>query len=196
LQGWAERADTPWATVEVTWYGGAREQLGGFSRTALWSTPGLSPVAIRDGLVADPEGQVRLDAFFWTDLQATSEQSLEWVVRRWSVEVTCEEARAHLGLATPRHWADRAIARTTPVLLALVSLVTLVARRLSQQGPIPVPATAWSHKAEPTLADGLTVVRRHLWRARDVVNSVPQADFVQFPREAFELLLTGLPLAA
>jgi hypothetical protein len=43
-------------------------------------------------------------------------QILAWVVMRWSVEVTCEEARAHLGLETPRQGSDQAIARTTPVL--------------------------------------------------------------------------------
>ena len=71
-----------------------------------------------------------------------------------------------------------------------------MARRLSQEGAIPGQATAGYHKAEPPWAEGLTLVRRHLWRARYVVHAVPQADFVQFPREAFELLLTGLPLAA
>jgi hypothetical protein len=39
LQGWAERSDTPWETLEVTWYGGQRKQLWVFSRTALWYTP-------------------------------------------------------------------------------------------------------------------------------------------------------------
>ena len=115
---------------------------------------------------------------------------------RWSVEVTFEEARAHLGLETQRQWSDQAIARTTPVLLALFSLVTLLALRLSQGGQIPVPVTAWYHKAEPTFADCLALVRRHLWRARYLVNSAPEAECVQFPQEALELLLNGLPLAA
>ena len=35
-QGWAERSDTPWETVAVTWDGGQRQKLWGFSRTALW----------------------------------------------------------------------------------------------------------------------------------------------------------------
>ncbi len=61
---------------------------------------------------------------------------------RWSVEVTFEEARAHLGVETQRQWSDRAIARTTPVLLALFSLVTALALRLSQDGQIPLPVTA------------------------------------------------------
>jgi hypothetical protein len=196
VQGWAERSDTPWETVEVTWYGGQRKKLWVFSRTALWYTPGLSPVAIRYVLVADPEGKLRMEAFFCTDLQATPEQILEWVVMRWSVEVTFEEARAHLGVETQRQWSDQAIARTTPVLLALFSLVTVLALQLSRDAPIPVPVTAWYHKVEPTFVDCLALVRRHLWRARYLVNSAPQAEFVQFPREAFEVLLTGLPLAA
>ena len=115
---------------------------------------------------------------------------------RWSVEVTFEEARAHLGLETQRQWSDRAIARTTPVLLALFSLVTVLALKLSQGGQIPVPVTAWYHKAEPTFADCLALVRRHLWRTRYLVNSAAQAEFVQFPREVLDLLIHGFPLAA
>jgi hypothetical protein len=196
LQGWAERADTPWETVEVTWYGGQRKQLWVFSRTALWYTPKLPPVALRFVIVCDPTGKLRMEAFFCTDLQATPEQILQWVVMRWSVEVTFEETRAHLGWETQRQWSDRAIARTTPVLLAVFSLVTVMALRLSESGQIPVLVTAWYHKAEPTFADCLTFVRQHIWRARYFVNSAAEAEFVQFPREAFELLLTGLPLAA
>jgi len=196
LQGWAERSDTPWEAVEVEWYGGQLKTLWVFSRTALWSTPKLPPVAIRVVIVCDPEGKLRMEAFLCTDLQATPVQILQWVVMRWSVEVTFEEGRAPLGLETPRQWSDQAIARTTPVLLALFSIVTLLALRLSQGGPIPVQATAWYHKPEPTFADCLALVRRHLWRAQYLVNSAVDPEFVQFPRKVFELLLTGLPLAA
>jgi hypothetical protein len=196
LRAWASRSDTPWEDVEVAWYRGQRKQLWVFSHTALWSTPGFPPVAIRYVLVADPEGKLRMEAFFCTDLEATPAQILEWAVMRWSVEVTFQEARAHLGLETQRQWSDRAIARTTPVLLALFSIVTVLALHLSQAGQIPVPITAWYHKAEPTFVDCLALVREHLWRARFCVNSAPEPEFVQFPREAFELLLTGLSLAA
>jgi hypothetical protein len=40
LQEWTVRSDTPWETIEGDWYGGKRKPLWGFSRTALWSTPG------------------------------------------------------------------------------------------------------------------------------------------------------------
>jgi hypothetical protein len=162
----------------------------------LWYTPRLPPVAIRFVIVCDPGGKLRMEAFFCTDLQATPVQILPWVVMRWSVEVTFAEGRAHLGLETQRQWSDQAIARTTPVLLALFSLVTLLALKLSQGGQIPVAATAWYHKEEPTFSDCLALVRRHLWRARYLVNSTPEAEIMQFPREALDLLIQGIPLAA
>jgi hypothetical protein len=196
LQEWAERTDTPWETVAVDWYGGQRRTLWVFSHTALWHTPGLPPVELRFVIVCDPEGKPRMDAFFCTDLQATSVQILAWVVMRWSVAVTCEEGRARLGLETQRQWSDQAIARTTPVLLALFSLVPLLALRLSHDGQIPVPVTAWYHKAEPTFSDCLALVRRHLWRARYLVNATPGAESIQFPQEALDLLIHALPLAA
>jgi hypothetical protein len=74
----------------------------------------------------------------------------------------------------------RLAARTTPVLLALFSVVTVLALKLSQDEPIPVPVTAWYHKAEPTFADCLAWVRWHLWRARYLVNSASQAECMQF----------------
>ena len=39
--------------------------------------------------------------------------------------------------------SEQAIARTTPVLLAVFSLVTVLALRWCHGGPIPVPVTAW-----------------------------------------------------
>ena len=196
LKVWAARADTPGEELEVDWYRGERKRLWVFSRTALWYTSGHAPVAIRFVLVRDPEGKLQDAAFCCTDRQATPEQILHWVVMRWSVEVTFEEARAHLGVETQRQWSDLAIARTTPVLLGLFSLVTVLALRLCPTGQVPVETAAWYHKPEATFVDCLTVVRRQLWRARYLVTSAPKADLVQLPREAFECLLNDLPLAA
>jgi hypothetical protein len=196
LQSWAERSDSPWETVEVVWSGGQLKTLWVFSRTALWYTPRQLPVAIRYVLVADPEGKLRMEAFCCTDLEATPVEILPWVVMRWSVEVTCDESRTHLGLETQRQWSDQAIARTTPVLLALCSLVTVLALRLSHEGRIPVPVAAWYHQGEPTFSDCLALVRQPLWRARYWVNSAPEAELMQFPREALDLFIHGVLLAA
>jgi hypothetical protein len=135
-------------------------------------------------------------ALFCTDLEATPVEIRPWVVMRWSLAITCEETRAHLGFETPRQWSDQAIARTTPVLLGLFSVVTLLALQWRQSDPLPVSATAWYHQVEPTFADCLALVRQHLWRARYVVNSTPAAESRQFPPEGFDLLIFGLPLAA
>jgi len=196
LKIWAARADTPWQETTVDWYQGKRKPLLVFSRTALWYTPGLAPVALRFVLVRDPEGKLSDAAFFSTDLHATPEQILHWVVMRWAVEVTFEEARVHLGVETQRQWTTKAIARTTPVLLGLFSLVTLLALRLCPKGRIPVAGSAWYHKPEATFTDCLAVVRQHIWRARYLVNSASQANLVQLPQEVFDLLLYDLPLAA
>jgi len=47
-----------------------------------------------------------------------------------------EEARAHLGVKTQRQWPDKAIARTTPSLLALYFIVTLLAQPLFETGQV------------------------------------------------------------
>jgi hypothetical protein len=87
---------------------------------------------------------------------------LTWFVQRWPLEVTFEEARAHLGMETPRHWSDRAIARTTPALLSLSSISTLTTQLSIDKGATCVRSTAWYHKTHPTFADAITLVRRQL----------------------------------
>ena len=88
-----------------------------------------------------------------TDLAATPRQIIEWFVPRWNIEVTFEELRAHLGVETQRQWSDRAIARTTPSLFGIFSLVTLLATRLVADGALPVARAAWYHKDQATFSD-------------------------------------------
>ena len=63
---------------------------------------------------------------------------LQWFVLRWQLEVTFQEVRAHLGVETQRQWSDRAIARTTPILMGIFSWTTLAAHLLRQQRPRPI----------------------------------------------------------
>ena len=67
-------------------------------------------------------------------------------------------------METQRPWAEQAIARATPCLLALCSLVTLLADRLVRQGTLPLPQDAWYRKQRPTFADSLAAVRQHYWK--------------------------------
>jgi hypothetical protein len=188
LRVWATRGDTPWQRETIRWYGGQPKTVQVFSRPALWYRPGWPPLPIRWVLVRDPEGKLRDEVFFCTDLLASPQQILEWVVMRWSVEVTFEEARAHLGMETQRQWSDPAIARTTPCLLALFSLVTWLTQLLRQEREIPVAATAWYPKEVPTFSDCLTWVRQHLGEQWFCVHSAISSDGIQLPPVVLELL--------
>ena len=79
------------------------------------------------------------------------------------MEVTFEEARAHLGVETQRQWNDQAIERTTPALFGLFSLVTLWAHQGAENGDLRVRPDAWYQKEWPTFSDALAFVRRQLW---------------------------------
>jgi hypothetical protein len=92
-------------------------------------------------------------------------------VQRWQLEVTFEEARVHLGVETQRQWSDHAIARTTPCLLGLFSLVALLANRLPPSQRRTVAASAWYRKGQPTFSDTLALARRHIWREQGFLMS-------------------------
>lgn len=118
----------------------------------MWFHSGKPVVPIRWVLIRDPLQQFPTQALLSTDQATCDEHIVRWFVQRWSVEVTFEEVRAHLGVETQRQWSDKAIARTTPLLLALFSLVTLIAHQHNTQQPIPVRTRAWYRKTKPTLA--------------------------------------------
>jgi hypothetical protein len=136
--------------------------------TALWYYPGDPTVALRWVLLRDPAGQFEPHALFSTDPSVLPAQIVAWFVARWSLEVTCHEIRAHLGVETQPQWSDLAILRATPALLGLLSLVTLLAQaRLAcpdAGGGQPPPShhAAWSVKTAPTFSDTLAFVRRRL----------------------------------
>ena len=83
--------------------------------------------------------------------------------QHWTVETTFEEARAHLGMETQRQWNDQAIARTTPLGLALFAMVAILADTLHKKTACRVRRTAWYRKTKPTFADALAWVRKHIW---------------------------------
>lgn len=179
--------DTKWQTQGIDWYGGKRRRIELVTGTALWYTPGFDPLPIRWVLVRDPLGEFKPIALFATDLTADPVQILDWFIRRWGLEVTFEEARAHLGMETQRQWSDLAIQRTTPALLGLFSLVTLLAHQLSDGNP-PVQRTAWYIKSQPTFSDAIALVRYHLWTTMKFVNSPVESRFRLIP----DSILPGL----
>ena len=117
-------------------------------------------------------------------------------MRRWRLEVTFEEARAHLGIETQRQWNDLAIVRSTPLLFALFSLVTLLANTLIKDQTKIVRTAAWYAKEQPTFSDALALVRRCGWSSCHFQMSHLEADIVKIPRSLLERLIDALCYAA
>jgi hypothetical protein len=155
---------TIWRKVTVeNWYGKGKTQVEITSETAVWYHNGMPAVPIRWVLVRDPKGKFETRAFLCTDLSVSPVQILQWFVRRWQVEVTFQEVRAHLGVETQRQWSDKAIARTTPVLLGLFSWITLLAHQSQTSGRLPIRQAAWYAKPLPTFSDAIALVRSMIW---------------------------------
>jgi hypothetical protein len=171
---------TRWRRVTIShWYGEQDRRPAIASGTALWYHPGRS-VPIRWVLVRDLAGEFEPQALLCTDLTADPVEVLTWFVRRWSVEVTFAEVRRHLGVETQRQWSDLAIARTTPALLGLFSLVTVWAGELLGDGWKPRRA-AWYAKSHLTFSDALAIIRAKLWSA-SFETSWHDRDQVKIPR--------------
>jgi hypothetical protein len=194
----ARRSDpaTNWQDATVRWYAGATRTVRLASATAVWYHSGLPPVAIRWALITDPDGKFAPQALLSANLEAPPTEIVAWFVQRGQLEVTVEEARAHVGIETQRQWSDLAILRTTPLLLGLVSLVCLFAHQLLQGREMPVRQAAWYARARPTFSDTLAFVRQHLWPATISWMSPEEADMVKIPKALFARLTDALAYAA
>jgi hypothetical protein len=190
--------DTLWTRVELPhWYGGRTQVVEYCSGTAHWYNKSGNPaVPLRWVLIRDAEGHLDPLALLCTNQDADPVQIITWYVYRWQLEVTFEEARAHLGLETQRQWSKLAIARSTPALLGLFSLVTLAAHPRMSRPDAPIRQAAWYAKPLPTFADALAVVRRDLWPQLTIPLSVPDQDMVQIPRALLDHLAETLAYAA
>ena len=163
----ATQPTTRWQRSFVPWYAGTTTLMDWTTGTALWYTTGTTPLLIRWVLVRDPAGKRPLRAFFTTDAHAPAPAIIRAFVKRWSLDVTFEEGRARVpfgrGIETQRQSSVSAIARTTPALFGLFSLVVLMAHALYPDGLLPVPQTAWYPKAHVSFHDLLALLRRRLW---------------------------------
>lgn len=155
---------TPWSMHIVTdWYAQGERRVELATGCAVWSHPGRPVVPLRWLVVRDPAGRFRPQAFLSTDPDAEPADMLAWFIRRWSIEVTFAEVRRHLGVETQRQWTARAIARTTPMLLGLFSLITLFADDIHNARTLVVRSARWYAKEAVTFSDALAAVRRQLW---------------------------------
>ena len=166
---------TRWEKATLPWYGaaGTEREIEYATGTALWYHSGMAPVPIRWVLVRDPQGRFEAQALLSTNLQLSATEILCAFVKRWQMEVTFEESRAHLGIDGQRQWSDTAVERTTPSRLALFSFVALIAKQLP---PVPARQSAWYPKENLTFSDMLAAVRRSIWKQMNFCMSTSQPD--------------------
>ena len=194
----AEAPDTVWKpTTIANWYGERDRMVEIASETAVWYSTGLFAVPVRWVLIRDPQGDFKTQALLCTELGAAPQKILSWFVMRWQLEVTFQEMRRHLGFETQRQWSEMAIRRTTPALLGLFSLITVFAHDLMAQAAGTFRRAAWYHKAHPTFADALALVRKQLWAQEETFCGSPSAtDTIKVPRAFMERLTDAVCYAA
>ncbi len=126
-------------------------------------------------------------------------EAIERVARRDDLQqptrvasVTFEEVRAHLGVETQRQWSDLAIARTTPALLGLFSLVALWMDDLVKAKRIAPQATAWYRKTRLTFIDAIAATRREIWLHQTSSISRSSPDGVKIPAHIWSRMETAV----
>ncbi len=184
--------ETAWSRVAVRWYDGAERELELASGTAVWYHNGMDPLPIRWVLTRDPEGRLEPRAYFSTRPEDQPAAIPAEVVKRWPIEVTFEETRAHLGVETQRQWSDLAIERETPCLLGLYSLVALIGQALHEASPIAIRATAWYPKGQATFSDVLAAARQECWGFLDIRTSQGDPSYAEIPRSQLDRLLNAV----
>ena len=185
-------AATSWQPLCVRGYDGRVRRLQISSGEALWYRSGQPPLPLRWVLVRHDDPHCPPRAYFSTCPGDEAGAIVACFIKRWSIETTFEESRAHLGFETQRQWSDLAIERTTPCLLGLYSMVALLAHDLYLDGRLAVRQSAWYGKEQATFSDALASVRQYLWEAEYFSTSTPDADKVEIPRVYLQSLMQSV----
>lgn len=173
---------TRWTRLPFIWYNHQLRDIEISTHQAIWYHTSLPAVPIRFILIRDVKGKFDPQALLCTDVALDPLDILVFFKRRWQMEPTFRHLREHLGMETQRQWSDKAIARTTPALMGLFSLVTVLAHTLVPHHDLPTRSAAWYSKPLPTFSDALALVRSTLWTHLTYQISADDADMVKIPR--------------
>jgi hypothetical protein len=176
----------------VPWYGGATRAISYLSATGLWYKSGHGTVPLRWAFVQDQEGTHRSEYFFCTDPAMTPVSLIGGFTGRWSIEVTFQEVRFHLGFGTLRSWCKNSVLRAGPCLLGLFSVVCLLFHEHLRSHQVRMERTSWYAKTEPTFADALATVRGLFWQETVFARPAHHQAFQKLPAPLRHLLLGQL----
>jgi|TARA_B100001167_G_C16756353_1_gene298930 hypothetical protein len=180
----------PWKKKRLPWYQEGEKAISYLSGVALMHKTKHLPIAVQWVLVR-VEGKKNPIAFFSNNVELDPFDILKRYMFRWNVEVTFEEARAHMGIETQRQWSDLAIARTTPCLLGLFSLICCAALSFYRQGELIPRGSAWYKKTEITFSDLMALMRRKTWGDKYFNSEIPPEQKV-FSQDDLQVLIYQL----
>jgi hypothetical protein len=150
---------TQWTTLTIPyWYGKHHRQVDVASATAVWYHKGMPAVPLCWVLIRDPLGQFETQALLCTDQHATPSFILECFVQRWQIEVTFEEARAHLGSKASGNGRTRQL--PGPRLACSDCIPSLPWPHSISIEQLGMRSAAWYAKQQPTFSDTMASVRR------------------------------------
>jgi hypothetical protein len=179
----------------VNWYGGKTRRVELIWGEGHWYKGGGGLVPVRWVFVRDLQGTHRDEYFYSTDPRMAPDQIVSLYTQRWSIEVTFQEVRAHLGFHTPRNWSRPSVLRTAPCLLGLFSVVSLIFHRHTHGKGVRPATFAWHARTEVTFADAIACVRRLCWS--EVFRQSPKhAGVAKLSRPLRLMLLDQLSRAA
>jgi len=179
----------------VNWYGGKTRRVELVSGEGHWYKGGAGLVPVRWVFVHDVQGTHRDEYFYCTDPALQQDQIVSLFTGRWSIEVTFQEVRAHLGFTTPRNWSAKSVLRTAPSLLGLFSVVSLIFARHVRDRGVECLCTPWYTKPQATFSDAIRAVRRLCWESI-LKQSRHHAGITKLPTSLRRTLLEQLSCAA
>ncbi|MBF0351763.1 MAG: hypothetical protein HQM11_12090 [SAR324 cluster bacterium] len=141
--------------------------------------------------IGSSRGKEKSPSFFSNNVELEALDILQRYMTRWNVEVTFEEARAHLGVETQRQWSDLAIVRTTPCLFGLFSLICCATIEFYRKGELTPKGSAWYKKTEITFSDLIAVMRRKNWGSK-YFNSEKTTEQTLFSQDDLQVLIHQL----
>jgi hypothetical protein len=158
---WAADESQPWETLTFDEFG-LHATLQVKVRQALYYTAGGQRL-LTIVLTRDVEGERPDQMFYCTNLNWTARQILSCYARRWSIEVTFENAKQLLGFEDAANRKPKAVERTAPMALVLYTLIIVWFHKVGHRF-LSFPDRPWyRQKKEPSFADMLTTLRRQSW---------------------------------
>lgn len=185
----AASARQKWRTLKVLMYG-KKQSVEIKEITGRWKAAGCRRVRVT--IVRTPSGCRKLQAFYTIDLEASPEDTLTRYAKRWSIEVTFQNTKGHLGFEDPQNRTRPAVERTAPVAMVMYTLVVLWFAEVGHRR-CTFPNRPWyQSKSTPSFADMLTTLRSE--SIREHFQRYPQLR--QGSRKILRILDDALRLAA